>query len=138
MKRTEALKDVVHYMALPYTIILKPDEEGDILAQVKELPGCLAHGQNASEALEILREFQRAWIERRIESGQPVPEPEEEEDLPSGKWVQRVPRSLHQQLVQMARRENVSLNQLVTSLLSVALGARRVEKPLRSVKRRLA
>jgi antitoxin HicB len=128
MKKIEAAKDIGHYMALPYTIILRPDEDGDLVAQIKELPGCLAHGQDANEALETLKEFQHAWIERRIESGQSVPEPEDEEDLPSGKWVQRVPRSLHQKLSQRAKCEGVSLNQLATSMLSEAIGAKHVEK----------
>lgn len=47
------------------------------------------------------------------------------EDLPSGRWVQRVPRTLHRDLIRLAERERVSLNQLVTSLLSEAVGARR-------------
>ena len=47
------------------------------------------------------------------------------EDLPSGKWLQRVPRTLHRDLIRLAERERVSLNQLVTALLSEAVGARR-------------
>jgi len=47
------------------------------------------------------------------------------EELPSGKWLQRVPRTLHRDLIRLAEREGVSLNQLVTSLLSEAVGARR-------------
>ena len=47
------------------------------------------------------------------------------EDLPSGRWLQRVPRTLHRDLIRLAERERVSLNQLVTALLSEAVGARR-------------
>ena len=47
------------------------------------------------------------------------------EKLPSGKWLQRAPRTLHRDLIRLAERERVSLNQLVTSLLSEAVGARR-------------
>ena len=50
-----------------------------------------------------------------------------EEVLPSGKWVQRVPRSLHKKLVSTAKREGVSLNQLVTSVLAAAVGKRQQE-----------
>jgi len=57
-----------------------------------------------------------------LANGHDVPAPNAESALPSGKWLQRVPRSLHQRLAQMAKRENVSLNQLVTSLLSQAAG----------------
>jgi antitoxin HicB len=127
--KTEIVKDLAYYAALPYTIVLRRDEEGDVTARVEELQGCVAHGKNVAEALEILEEFKQAWIERAIESGQIVPEPEPEDGpLPSGKWVQRVPRSLHQRLVKMAKREGVSLNQLVTSMLSNAASSRAVEK----------
>ncbi len=47
------------------------------------------------------------------------------EELPSGKWLQRAPRTLHRDLIRLAQRERVSLNQLVTALLSEAVGARR-------------
>lgn len=85
MKKIEAVEGIDYYMALPYTLILRRDDEGEIVVEIKELPGCMAHGQDANEALEFIKEFQKAWIERCIESGSPVPEPEEEEDLPSGK-----------------------------------------------------
>lgn len=42
----------------------------------------------------------------------------------SGKFVQRIPRSLHEKLARLAEREGVSLNTLVTSILSEAVSAR--------------
>ena len=112
---------------------MRRDDEGDLVAKIDELPGCSAHGATPAEALENLAEAQQLWIEDCIEAGQPVPEPEaEEETLPSGKWLQRVPRSLHQKLVQLARRENVSLNQLVTSMLSEAIGTKSYKERLAS------
>ena len=68
------------------------------------------------------------WLEESLAAGHLIPEPEDEEPLPSGKWVQRVPRSLHRQLVKAAKREGVSLNQLVTSMLSQAASAVAWEK----------
>jgi antitoxin HicB len=124
------------YMSLPYTIIMHRDEDGDMVASIKELSGCMAHGQDANEALEILAEFQRAWIERRIESGNDVPLPEKDEELPSGKWVQRVPRSLHLQLTKQAEAEGVSLNQLVTSLLAQQVTSRAVVKAVENLTQR--
>jgi len=118
--KTETPKDVAFYMALPYTRSLRRDQDGDVVARIEELPGCSAHGETDAEALENLTEAQRLWLEDCIESGDPVPEPHKDEPLPSGKWVQRVPRSLHRQLVELAKRENVSLNQFVTSVLARA------------------
>jgi len=118
--------DIANYMNLPYAIILRPDEEGDFIASVQELPGCIAHGANEREAIENLRVVQEAWIRECVETGKPIPQPEQDEELPSGKWVQRVPRTLHKRLTEMAAREEVSLNQLVTSMLSESVATRSV------------
>jgi len=116
------VKDVAYYMTLPYAIMLRRDEDNDVVGRIEELPGCVAHGSNETQAIENLREMQRLWLEECVENGHDVPVPALESVLPSGKWVQRVPRSLHRRLVQLAKHENVSLNQLVTALLSHAVG----------------
>jgi len=111
-------KDITYYKALPYTVRLNKDEDGDIVARIEELTGCVAHGCTEAEALKNLKEVHHLWIETRLKAGLEIPEPTKEEALPSGKWIQRVPRSLHQKLTRVAKREQVSLNQLVTSILS--------------------
>jgi antitoxin HicB len=113
-------------MGLGYTVVMRRDEEGDVVAEIQELPGCIAHGENPQEAWNNVRDVQKAWIEERIESGGLIPEPEPEGDLPSGKFVQRVPRTLHKRLAELAKKEGVSLNQLVTSMLSEALGTKSI------------
>ena len=118
------MNDVQYYLELPYTTFLRRDEDGDIIAKVAELPGCSAHGKTDAEALASLAEAKELWIKDCLESGDPVPEPFDDKELPSGKWVQRVPRSLHKKLVDRAKRENVSLNQLITSILAEAIGTR--------------
>jgi predicted RNase H-like HicB family nuclease len=72
-------------MGLPDTVVLRRDEEGDVVAKVKESTGCVAHGRDEREAPDSRKEIQRAWLEDCIESGQGVPEPGIEECLPSGK-----------------------------------------------------
>jgi predicted RNase H-like HicB family nuclease len=114
--------------ALPYTILLKRDSDGDIVASVKELDGCVAHGQDEMEALAAIESMKMLWIESSLRDGDPVPRPDpEEDDLPSGKWVQRVPRSLHKRLSDTAKAEGVSLNTLVTSYLSAAVSVKTIE-----------
>jgi antitoxin HicB len=116
-------KNLEHYLRLPYTTVLRRDDEGDVVARVAELEGCSAHGKTNSEALENIEEAKRLWIEDALEGGEKVPEPLPAVDgLPSGKWLQRVPRSLHKKLVACAQREGVSLNQFVTSVLAEAVG----------------
>src|SRR5258706_11480321 len=116
------MKGLKRYLDLPYTTIVRRDEDGDYVARVDELPGCAAHGKSPEEAMANLAEVQELWIRDCIDSGQSVPEPVEE-PLPSGKWVQRVPRDLHRRLVAMAKRDRVSLNQLVLSMLAGAARA---------------
>jgi antitoxin HicB len=122
--KTETTKDAAYYEGLPYTVTIRKDDEGDFVARIAELPGCIAHGENEALAIEHLRSVQRLWIEEALAAGNPIPEPEQHDELPSGKWIQRVPRRLHKELVNAARLENVSLNQLVTSMLSEALAVR--------------
>jgi antitoxin HicB len=116
------VKNLDYYRNLSYGITLRKDEEGDWVARVEELPGCTAHGGTQGEALEHLEEVKAAWLEDAIEAGDGIPEPRVDEKLPSGKWLQRVPRSLHMSLTKMAEEEGVSLNQFVTTTLAEAAG----------------
>jgi antitoxin HicB len=116
-------KTLEYYLALPYTIVLRRDIKDEIVvARVEELPGCSAHGDTELEALSNLRDNMQAWIEDCLESGDAVPEPAENIELPSGKWLQRVPRSLHLKLIRLAKDEGVSLNQFITAVLAEAAG----------------
>jgi antitoxin HicB len=119
-------RNLDYYRSLPYGITLRKDEEGDWVARIEELPGCTAHGGTQAEALEKLEEVKTAWIEDAIESGDGIPEPKASEELPSGKWLQRVPKSLHKSLTEMAKTEGVSLNQFVTTILAEAVGTQRM------------
>lgn len=125
------------YLKLPYTIALKPDSAGDWIAEIEELEGCVAHGDTQQEALDHIDEAKRLWIEETLASGQPVPQPNTTEILPSGKWLQRVPRSLHKNLARLAKLEGSSLNQLVTSILSDYVGGAR-RQPIWSITSRVA
>jgi antitoxin HicB len=124
------MKDLSYYEGLPYTIVLKKDDDGDVVGRIDELPGCSAHGETDVEALENLAEAKTLWITDCLERNHPVPEPQQDAELPSGKWVQRVPRTLHQRLASVAKNEGVSLNQLVTSLLAEAVGHRTTPTPV--------
>jgi predicted RNase H-like HicB family nuclease len=110
------------YLSLPYTITLRRDDEGDWIARVQELSGCTAHGSTEAEALGRLAEAKHEWLTAALEDHVSIPLPDEPDQLPSGKWVQRVPRSLHQRLTRLAKVEGTSLNQLVTSILSQYAG----------------
>ncbi|MBI3014630.1 MAG: toxin-antitoxin system HicB family antitoxin [Candidatus Tectomicrobia bacterium] len=113
-------KDLGYYMKLDYPVTLKRcQEDGEVyfLAEISILPGCMSHGKTPNEAMEMIEGAKETWIRSFLEDGYEVPEPRDEEEY-SGRFVVRIPKSLHKNLAEMARRENVSLNQLVVSLLS--------------------
>ncbi len=113
------------YIALPYTIeVHKDDSDGDTayVARVVELPGCMTQADTFEEVEEMVQDAMRAWIESAIEDGVSIPEPRKAEDY-SGKFVVRVPRSLHRQLAIAAERDGVSLNAYVSTTLAQAVGA---------------
>ena len=106
-------KTVEHYLSLPYTIELLPEPQGGWFVSVRELPGCMSQGDTPEEAVEMIQDAMRGWIEVSLEDGDTIPEPRPLEDY-SGKFVVRVPRSLHQALVETADREGISLNQFLS------------------------
>jgi predicted RNase H-like HicB family nuclease len=59
-----------------YEIIIFWSAEDDaFVADVPELPGCMAHGATQEEALANAKEASRLWIETAKEFGDPIPEP---------------------------------------------------------------
>lgn len=114
-------KDVNYYLSLPYTIEIIRTNESTWFARVVELPGCITEGDSPEDAAAMIRDAMAAWIEVALEDGQIVPEPKPAEDY-SGKFVVRVPKSLHRDLVETAAREGVSLNQYIGAELARAVG----------------
>lgn len=109
-------------MELPYTLVLKRDGSDSVIARVKELEGCVADGQDELDAIANLTTMKELWFSAALEAGQPIPMPEVDEQLPSGKFLTRLPRSLHKALIDLAEYEGVSLNQLVLTALTDAAG----------------
>jgi antitoxin HicB len=103
----------------PYEIRPLPDDGGYLVA-VPDLPGCLADGATVAEAVENARDAVRSWILTAREFGDPVPDPDSGGD--SGRFVQRVPKSIHRKLAARARQEGVSLNSLVLTFIAEGLG----------------
>lgn len=57
------------------SIIFWSDIDDAFVAEVPELPGCMAHGPTPDEALASLREATDLWIETAKELGDPIPAP---------------------------------------------------------------
>ena len=56
-------------------IIYWSDEDDAFIAEIPELPGCVADGRTCQEAIEHVDVVIREWIETARELGLPVPEP---------------------------------------------------------------
>jgi len=120
----EISKDLNYYLSLPYSIeILRDDDEENPgwVAKVKDLPGCITQADSFEELGEMVEDAKRSWIKVALEDGISIPEPRIEEDY-SGKFVVRLPKSLHRELAELSDREEVSLNTLVLNLLAKSVG----------------
>ncbi|MGC9977207.1 MAG: type II toxin-antitoxin system HicB family antitoxin [Syntrophales bacterium] len=63
-------------MTSRYEIIIFWSEEGQaFIAEVPELPGCMADGQTYQEALSNAETIIQEWIETAQEVNRPIPEP---------------------------------------------------------------
>lgn len=59
-----------------YEIIMYWSNEDDaFIAEVPELPGCMAHGDTQEDALANIKEAMRLWVDTAREFGDPIPEP---------------------------------------------------------------
>jgi antitoxin HicB len=107
-------KNISYYLALPYSIHIQAEVEGGFFARVEELKGCMTQGESLEEAASNIRDAMKAWLKTALDRGITIPEPETH----SGKFVLRVPKSLHRKLAENAKRENLSLNQFLIYLLT--------------------
>ena len=107
-----------------YPFELRPltnDEGGGWLVVYPDLPGCMSDGETPEEAMHNGKDALAAWLRAAEDAGREVPQPG---DLPSGKFIARVPRSVHARLTARAKQEGVSMNALVSTFLAESLGRR--------------
>ena len=105
--------DVKDYMDLPYTKMIKEinDESGHYYyGCILELDGCQSTGENLEELMDSLNEAIEGYIEAKLDNSLPIPLPQQDEKY-SGKFVIRLPKSLHKRLSIEASNEGGSLNQ---------------------------
>jgi len=57
------------------TIIYWSDEDQSFIADIPELPGCMAHGASPDEALANAQAAMQLWLDTAQEFGDPIREP---------------------------------------------------------------
>jgi len=107
-----------------------PDEDGGgYLITFPDLPGCMADGQTESETVENGRDAFAATVSALADMGHEIPAPAfVPEDITvseaSGKFLARVPKSIHARQSNRAKAEDVSLNTLVLTFITEGLSRR--------------
>ncbi len=113
--------EVKDYMKLPYTRLVQEmnDESGHYFyGRILELDGCQTTADTLEELYSDLNDIMESYLEIKIENHLPIPIPETT-DKYSGKFLVRLPKSLHQRLAIEANKEGVSLNQLALYKLAL-------------------
>jgi antitoxin HicB len=114
--RLPETKDLTYFLSLNYPMEIVEDD-GRFVVSIPDLPGCVSYGDSPEEALANVKAIKQLWLKGALEGGQTIVEPAMVEDF-SGKFVLRIPRSLHQALDREARKQGVSLNMYIAHLLS--------------------
>lgn len=99
---------------------LNADEGGGYLISFPDFSECISDGETVDEAIRNGRDALVETIAALESLGLTVPEPSSGGSY-SGKFIQRVPKSLHARLAARARQEGVSMNALVTAFLAESL-----------------
>lgn len=111
----------MHY---PIEVFWSDEDEG-FIAVAPDLPGASAWGRNEAAAIKELHTVIELWVKAARKMGNPVPKTSDRADVNySGKFLMRVPKRLHSELVHAARAQGVSLNQYVLYLLTKGHAAR--------------
>ena len=108
-------------MSLPYSkVVTFYSDENDeyYVSEVLELSGCSSTGDTEAEALESLIEAMEGYLQTKLDYKDPIPEPIVTDGF-NGKFLLRLPKSLHRKLSYESQKEGVSLNQYALYKLSM-------------------
>ena len=102
---------------------LSEEDGGGYLISFPDFSECISDGETPEEAIQNGLDALQETIFALESMNLPVPEPGSG-GTHSGKFVQRVPKSLHARLAARAKQEGVSMNSLVSVILAESLGNR--------------
>ena len=112
------MKDASKY---PFELrTLTADEGGGYLVSFPDFNECIADGETIEEAMSEGQQALAAVIATLEAKNLPIPKPGSYGAF-SGKFVQRLPKSLHARLQSRARLEGVSINTLAITYITEGL-----------------
>jgi predicted RNase H-like HicB family nuclease len=109
------------------------EEDECYIATIPEFPGLSAFGDTQEKAIKEAKIALKGFIKVYKEDGCDLPKPYILEPF-SGQTRLRLPKSLHASLAKEAKREGVSLNTYILSILSERHYARTIEHELSEIK----
>lgn len=103
----------------PLNIFWSEEDKG-FIAEAPDLPGCTAWGTTEAEAAREAQDAIAAWLAAAKSAKRSVPKPSVAERVGhySGKFLVRVPRTVHARLAREAQQQGVSLNQWAANKLA--------------------
>lgn len=122
------MKNLDYYMNLKYTTQITEiavEDGGGYLIEIPLLKGCVSDGETIAEALENIKEAKEEWFKYMLENNLPIPEPTDVSKY-SGKFVVRIPKTLHKTISEQSKLEGLSLNQYVANSLAYVAGQKQV------------
>ena len=122
------VKNLKYYMKLKYPTQIteiSAEDGGGYLIEIPLLKGCVSDGETITEALKNIEEAKEEWFAYMLENNLSIPEPSDISKY-SGKFVVRIPKSLHKTISEQSRMEGLSLNQYVANSLAYVAGQKKV------------
>ncbi len=101
---------------------LSEEDGGGFLVSFPDFAECISDGETIEEALANGHDALKATIAALRAKKLSVPSPNSG-GVASGKFVARVPKTVHAQLATRAKAEGVSLNTLVLTFIAQGLGS---------------
>jgi antitoxin HicB len=113
---------MTQFIQYPFEIRpLSEEEGGGYLISFPDFSECISDGETPEEAIQNGFDALQETIYALESLNLPVPEPGSGGSY-SGKFIQRVPKSIHARLAARAKQEGVSMNSLVNVMLAESLG----------------
>lgn len=100
---------------------LSAEEGGGFLISYPDFSDCISDGETVEEALTNGKDALKSTIAALKAKELPVPAPNGG-GVASGKFIARVPKTVHARLSSRAKAEGVSLNALVLTFIAEGLG----------------
>ena len=100
---------------------LSAEEGGGFLISYPDFSDCISDGETVEEALTNGKDALKSMIAALKAKELPVPAPNGG-GVASGKFIARVPKTVHARLSSRAKAEGVSLNALVLTFIAEGLG----------------